>query len=373
MRKEMAGKSKKGKWIILVLLIFSFAVCATACENPEEQRGKQNLRMITDCVGREVEVPAEVEKIAALDSFAGEAMVMLGAGDQLVGAPNGVKRDKLLQEIYPDLVNLTVPMSGGTVNAETLLTIDPDVIFLKGDLYLNKGELAKLDKLDIPYLVVRYTTMKEQMFAFHMIGTVLGGEKEKKAMEINEYYQETIDLTGERAKQIPENEKLRVYHSIQEAVRTDGEDSLGADWTKNMGLTNVSVGENLTAEGSNYYCGMEQIFVWNPDVILCNDAMTKEYLLSTPKWAGLGAVAQKKVYNIPVGATRWGQQGSVETFFAMLWTGVTLYPEYYMDIDLKTEVMAFYKDYLGLALDEQTYGMILSGQGIRTNGQNAGK
>ena len=76
------------------------------------------------------------------------------------------------------------------------------------------------------------------------------------------------------------------------------------------------------------------------------------------------------VYNIPVGATRWGQRGSLETFFAMIWLGVTIYPEYYADFDLQTEVTDFYRDIPGLDIDEDTYQKMLSGTGIR-NASNA--
>ncbi len=110
---------------------------------------------------------------------------------------------------------------------------------------------------------------------------------------------------------------------------------------------------------------MEQIFVWNPDVVICNEAGTKDYLLTDSKWTGLGAVKRGDVYNIPVGATRWGQRGSLETFFAMIWLGVTIYPEYYAEFDLQTEVTDFYRDILGLNIDDEIYQKMLSGTGIR--------
>ncbi|WP_027400393.1 ABC transporter substrate-binding protein [Anaerovorax odorimutans] len=358
----------------IIILIISLLISCTGC-NLNETNKESNLsgKTITDCIGREVVIPEKINRVAALDSFAGEAMVILGAGEKMVATPNGVQRDKLLVKIYPELTTISVPMSGGTISAESILSLDPDVILLKNALYLDEGEINKLNKLKIPYLVVNYTTMEEQIFALDMIGKIIGGESEKKAVDINKYYEDIIKLTAERAKLIPQKEKLRVYHSINEAVRTDGEDSLGADWTRNVGFINVSVGENLKSEDENYYCGMEQIFNWDPDVIICNDALTMKYLLSDSKWTGLRAVYENKVYNIPVGATRWGQQGSLETFLAMLWAGTTLYPEYYKDINLHDEVFSFYKNYLNLTLDEETYNMILLGEGIRTSGQNAGK
>lgn len=365
---------KRFRLSMVILLIISLLFSMTACTlSKDEKNAVQATKTMIDCVGRKVKIPAQINRVAALDSYSGEALVILGAGAKMVGTPNGVQRDKLLLQIYPKLSQVAVPMSGGTINTETLLSLKPDVILLKSDLYLNDGEVDKLNKLQIPFLVIKYTTMKEQIYALDMIGKTLGGESENKAKDINKYYEHVIDLTAERAKKIPKEKKIRAYHSINEAIRTDGKDSLGADWTKNIGLINVSVGENLKAEGTNYYCSMEQIFNWNPDIIICNDAITMKYLLSNPKWAGLKAVYENKVYNIPVGATRWGQQGSLETFLAMLWAGTTLYPDYYKDINLHDEVFDFYQKYLGITLDEETYQMILSGDGIRTSGQNAGK
>ena len=46
---------------------------------------------IRDCAGRETEIPEDPERIAVLDSFAGEAAVMIGAGERMVTCPNGVK------------------------------------------------------------------------------------------------------------------------------------------------------------------------------------------------------------------------------------------------------------------------------------------
>ncbi|MFV0441203.1 MAG: hypothetical protein ACK5LV_07935 [Lachnospirales bacterium] len=76
-------------------------------------------------------------------------------------------------------------------------------------------------------------------------------------------------------------------------------------------------------------------------------------------------VHNKDVYNIPIAATRWGKEGSFETYFAMLWLGTTVYPEYYKDVNLKDEALSFYNDIIGIEIDDQTYELILAGEGIR--------
>lgn len=49
----------------------------------------------------------------------------------------------------------------------------------------------------------------------------------------------------------------------------------------------------------------------------------------------------------------------------MIWLGVTIYPEYYSDFDLKKEVTEFYDEILGLQIDDAAYEKMLSGTGIR--------
>ena len=329
---------------------------------------------ITDCIGRETEVPRNPERIAVLDSFAGEAVVMIGAGDIMVTCPNGTKSDRLLCEICPSLTEKEVIMSEGTFNAEALLELKPDLIIIKKGLYTSDEERSKLEKLNIPYLVSDYGNMAEQMYALRMIGCAAGGEYESKAEEIIDYYCEVIKKVESRASKIPDSERKTVYHSINEAVRTDGEYSLGNDWITATGATDVSAQHtgSLQKDKDDYYAEIEQIFSWDPDVVICNEAETKDYLLTDSKWSSLRAVREGSVYNIPVGATRWGQRGSLETFFAMLWLGTTIYPDYFSDIDLKSEVVTFYSDVLNLTIDDATYQQILSGTGIRNASQASG-
>ena len=318
---------------------------------------------VTDCAGRRVELPREVRRVAVLDAFSGEAVIMLGAGEKMVAVPNGVKSDRLLREIYPGLADVAVPMSEATVNAEAVLALGPDLVLLKESLYQSEGEREKIEKLGIPYLVIGYTDMEEQIQAIRLIGASLG--REEKAEEICRYYEAVIQQARAIAAEIPEEERVRVYHAINEVIRTDGPDTLGSDWIDCVGAVNVSVEGDLTLTDGDYYASMEQIYLWNPDVVICNEASTADYLYLDSKWAGLDAVENRRVYNIPVAATRWGQRGSLETFFAILWLGTTLYPEYYSHIDLKEEVVTFYQNVLGLTIDDAVYGEILSGNGIR--------
>lgn len=363
---------KTHKYTLFTAILILVIVMITGCSGPESQPDPE-VKNVTDCVGREVEIPFHITKAACIDSFSGEVMVMAGAGEQMVCCPNGIKTDTILQQIYPDLENVSVVQSSGTINAEALLELDPDVIFLKNSFYITSAELEKIEKTMIPYLVVKYENMEEQINAIRLIGDVIGEPASLKAGTMADYYSDTVDLVKAKAKEIPENKKKTVYHSINGVTRTDGETSLGADWIRAVGCKNVSVGEKLLREGDIFTAGTEQIFVWDPDVLICNDPNVTDFFRNGDTFSGLRAVRTDQVYTIPIGATRWGQQGSTETFFAMLWLGTTLYPEEYKDVDLKQEVFNFYSDILNIDLTDEQYNKMIEGKGIRDASQNSMK
>ena len=376
MQKKSPGIEKTIKEVILLCLVLIFIpgmmLLITGCGGAEGSDDPQQTITVTDSLGRDVEIPAGCDSIAALDSFAAEAMVMAGAGSRLVVAANGVQSNVILQEIYPPLNELAEVRSGGDINIEALQEAGTKLVIIKEANYRRSGEASKLDKLGIPYLVTRYSTMEEQIQALEFIGTVCGGEAQTRMDELTGYYRKVIDLVTEHTDRIPEKDRVRVYHSINEIARTDGRQSLGTDWITCAGAVDVSSGENVNVNGTDYQASVEQIYSWDPDVIICNEADTADYVLRDSKYQGLRAVREKAVRTIPVGASRWGRRGSVETFFAMLWLGSELYPEVYADVDLKKEVKEFYENVLGVEVDDALYEKILSGREIRRPADNVG-
>lgn len=106
---------------------------------------------------------------------------MLGKSENIVAVVDGLKRDVLLTEIAPNIKNAAVPTgSGGIINIEELLKTKPDVVFISGNTAANEGEIEKLKKSKLPYLVVDYRNIKEQEYAIEMIGKVLGAEDKAK-------------------------------------------------------------------------------------------------------------------------------------------------------------------------------------------------
>ena len=168
--------------------------------------------VITDCLGRQVTVPATCTRIAAIDSFAGEALVMAGAGPLLVAAPNGVSSDVILQWVYPDLVNVMSPKSSSTLNIEALAAAQPQVALIRSSTYYATDEIAKFDRLGLPYLVIDYHTVEDQIFALEMIGQLLPEEQAAKMAKIVATYRDAVARVDAVAATIPADARVRVRH-----------------------------------------------------------------------------------------------------------------------------------------------------------------
>lgn len=364
---------KKMYWVnlglcLLVLVVITFFLVLTRMkplvETSVQPMEMQDTITVTDSIGRQVIIPAKVERVACLYAFSGHVVTMLGKSSTIVAVNDGLQRDVLLTEISPGIKKARVPTSSGAINIEELLNAKPDIAFISGDTAQNEGEVEKLRKIKLPYLVVDYGNIVEQKFAIRMIGQAVGAED--KALRYNAYYQSSMDSVQAKVKDISFEDRVKVYHSVNEATRTDVLGTLPADWTQIAGAVNVSVNERLKViEGSKYIASIEQILLWNPQVILVNEAGVADYIRGNSQWSNIQAVKNGKVFQMPNGISRWGHPGSLETPLAILWSAKTLYPELFPDLDMKKIVKEFYMEFFNYPLTDDLVTRVLNGEGMR--------
>lgn len=354
---------KKKISIIICLILLIFTVGCGNSKTLDRSNSNKETITITDCVGREVEVPKDVKNIGCLYAFSGHVVTMLGRGEDIVAISNGLRRDKMLLKICPSIADALVPKVNGIINIEELARTEPDVVFVDSDMAANKGEVEKFNKFNIPFLVIKYRSIEEQKYAVSMIGQVLG--EEEKTLKYQQYYDKSIEKASLLVKDIPKKKKVRLYHSVKEAARTDAKNTLQAEWTKIAGAINVSVNDELRFVDNKYFASLEQILLWDPEVIIVNEEEVDDYIMNNEQWANIKAVKDKKLYKMPTGVSRWGHPGSLETPLAILWTAKTLYPMYTSDINLKEEVQRFYSEFFNYQLSNEDVESILLGNGMR--------
>ena len=103
---------KKYPRLILLLLVILLLVIGYRYWQGHNQAGNKNTPgqtkqsiTVIDNLGRKVQVPVHVERVACLYAFSGHVTAMLGEGDKIVAIPDGLKKDVLLNEMYPEIGN----------------------------------------------------------------------------------------------------------------------------------------------------------------------------------------------------------------------------------------------------------------------------
>lgn len=316
----------------------------------------------TDAAGRVVQ-PGKAERIACLWAMSGHTVVMLGRAERIVAVAQGLKRDIILNQLAPSIATADTPMvGGGIINIESLLKTNPDIIFIAQDVYQNENEVMKLERTGIPYVVIGYGSIAQQQKMIELIGEIVGAKE--KAVKYNQYYQKCIELVRSRIGDMPAQARPRVYHAVNEPLKTVGAPSLSNDWLQITGAINVAAMEQeIIKAGNDSFVSLEQIIAWQPQIILVNENGVVDAITQNSQWQAIEAVRNGRVWQMPVGISRWGHPGSLETPLAILWTAKMLYPDKFADLDMRRELKAFYREFFSLDVPDEMADQILQGKG----------
>ena len=128
-----------------------------------------------------------------------------------------------------------------------------------------------------------------------------------------------------------------------------------------MGAVNVANG--VTADNSNAVITMEQVYEWNPDMIVITNFTPTQpddlynNTVGSDDWSTVKAVQNHEVYKMPLGTYRTYTPG-VDTPMTLQWLAQKAYPEIFGDIDLAEEVREYYNKLYGITVtDEQIEAM----------------
>ena len=375
---------KKLKNILLMGLALSVLTSFTGCGEKEtvekdvlDTPSASQTRIITDAVGREVEIPVDVETIICLGSGAPRLAAYLQAMDMVVGSEaylsEGVNIRRDYNPIYrEDLLKLPVVGEGGGSGqnngfSEEIILVSPDVIIAGFD-YEAAEELEA--QTGIPVVSVRHSTgLSPESFykAMRVFGEVI--KKEDRAEEVLSYMDSMLsDLTA-RTENVPEEKKLRAYAG---AVTFNGRRGFSGTYSK-FGIFDAihakNVAEDAAIEGF-YEADLEKIMTWDPQVIFLDpgnlDLVTKEYQDHPEYFENLRAVQEGQVYTMP----SFNNAGTNFTyaFLNAYHAGKILYPEEFEDVNLEEKAEEIFIKFLGVNLYEEMvagglyYGTIQLGE-----------
>jgi iron complex transport system substrate-binding protein len=98
---------------------------------------------------------------------------------------------------------------------------------------------------------------------------------------------------------------------------------------------------------------LEQVMLYNPDVMLVLEPVFFKAVFSDPRWRRIGAVKEERVYFIPNQPFNWfDRPPSFMRLLGAKWLANHLYPERYR-VDLMRETQEFFRLFLGVNLSPE--------------------
>ncbi|MBQ2753015.1 MAG: ABC transporter substrate-binding protein [Firmicutes bacterium] len=368
------------KRILAALLAVIMVFGAASCSSGETVQSEATTHTITDLLGREVDVPNQIDKIAAIAGPTYEMVFMLGSADQVVMVKSGHT------DSYP-LANLTNPklidMAGiaanpsSTVNIEDYLANEIDLVVY----YDNEIELKKFDAVDMAAIVATKNTglmdtleqaqtqtidefVETLTTPLRILSDAIDTEEARSEYEAwAKYCDEKLKMVYDRTKDIPEEERPTVYWG-----NTWGEEIRASYSLKNRWYEVYLAGGKLLGpeEVSNFpEVTAEQLYTWDPDIILVDnhgdspELVIKSMYKENSKWSTLKAVENKELHRIPSGVF-FLDKGSTTTLLVM-WMASIMHPEIFSDIDMIEEIKYYYKEFYEFELTDDQARMVIEG------------
>jgi iron complex transport system substrate-binding protein len=356
--KGYTQMKKKLLWFLIVCMI-SLSMCVVC--SAEGEAGDQSTVIFTDSVGRQVEVPVEINRIAVSGPLAQIVLFAL-APDKLVGIATEWTKEA---EQYLDPVYYQLPVLGqlyggkGEMNLEELLHESPQLVIDVGEPKKTIVEdLAKLqEQTGLPFVHVT-ATINTMADAFRTLGKLLHMEDEAEKLAL--YCEEILSRTNTILDTIGENGKANLLYCLgAEGQNVIAKNSYHAEIIDLLS-NNLAVVDDPSAKGTGNEVDMEQILMWNPDVILFDPDSIYETVKEKEGWQQVKAIQDGKYYEVPFGPYNWmGFPPSAQRFLGMIWMAQLLYPDV-ANYDLYTEIARYYQLFYHCDLTEEQFKTLVA-------------
>ncbi len=315
---------------------------------------------VADATGRKLSVPPRVTRVFPAGPPAAIMLYTL-APDLLLGWPRANRveeREFLLPDIgsRPEIGRITG--RGNTANLEVLLALKPDLVVDVGSTSATFVSLATRvqEQTGIPYALLdgRFAAIPD---SYRKLGALTGRAKEGDALADHARF--VLDTVSARIADIPPERRPRVYYARGPQGLETG---LG-------GSINVETIEFLARNAAAEFRGglarvsIEQVLLWDPDVIVTIDRDFAATAHKNPAWVGVRAVRSGRVHLSPKLPFGWVDfPPSVNRLIGLWWLAGILYPGRFPE-ELAALTRDFYKRFYHVALDDGQIARVLAGRG----------
>ena len=352
------------KKLLSLLLVFALSItslvgCSSTTDKKDDKdksstQSSEKIKF-TDSLGREVEIPKSIDKVAPSGGLA-QIVLFSIAPDKLVGLSSEWTKDA---EGYIDSKYMNLPVFGqfygqDNLNKEALAAANPQVIIDIGEV--KKGAKEDLDSIQeqtgIPTIFIEATTEK-MGDCYTTLGKLFDMEDEGKTLA--NYCDTTYQTTVDTMKKIGDNNKVKfTYCTGDTGTSVIAKGSFHAE-IMDLLTDNVAVVDEPSSKGNGNEVSLEQLYLWNPDVIIFAPDSVYNEVKNKDEWKKINAIANNKYYEAPSIPYNWmGFPPSVNRYMGMIWMSQLLYPNEF-NYDLKEKTKEFYNLFYHCDLTDNQY------------------
>lgn len=244
--------------------------------------------------------------------------------------------------------------SGGGINVETILKHKPDLIFVWEDDYLNTKVSQAIAKTKIPTLTIAFRKVESMPDSIQKAADAMGEHERGKALA--SFALKTLHDVKTLTSPL---KKARYYYAEgNDGLATECDDSFHVE------ALNFAGGENVHKCAQSNLQGLEritfeQLILYDPDVIIVQNAMVQKAMQNNPLWQHLRAFKNKRVHLAPNSPFHWlDRPPSFMRIIGIEWLSSKFHPEVYRG-DLHQKIAAFYRLFLGVELTNKEIKKIL--------------
>jgi iron complex transport system substrate-binding protein len=314
---------------------------------------------VTDGAGRAVPVPARVERVFPAGPPAAIFLYTL-APELLIGWPRANRpeeREFLLPDVggRPEVGRITG--RGNTANLEVVLALKPDLILDVGSV--NSTYISLADRVQqqtgIPYALLdgRFDGIP---LGYRTLGALIGRREQGEAFARKA--EDTMNTIVQRVRSIAPERRPRVYYARgPRGLETGLGGSINVE-TIELVAQNVAGG----TRGGLANVSIEQVLLWNPDVIITIDQDFAANVLNDPAWAPVAAVRARRVHLSPKLPFGWVDfPPTVNRLIGLWWLAKILYPDLFPE-DLRALTRDFYSRFYHLTPNDAQIERVLAGR-----------
>ncbi|WP_454632599.1 ABC transporter substrate-binding protein [Bradyrhizobium cenepequi] len=286
---------------------------------------------ITDQRGRTVAFDKLPERLVFIPIPAPSTFIAIDGNERKIVGMNEYSaramREGILGKLFPGFTRIETNMTMGgdpssfAPNVEAILALRPDAVFQWAST--SADAISVLDRTGLPVLGMRVGSYENYAEYVRLMGKVAG--KEARASELLRRQDEVRRrLAAALADLQPSQRPIALYFNrASNLLRVSGK---GTFQDFNIQLAGGQNAAGATSALSSIT--IEQVLTWNPQVILLGnfDPEMPSDLYNDPRWQGVDAVKNHRVYRMPLGGYRWDPP-SHESALSWLWLAGLLQPE----------------------------------------------